>query len=248
MSSKNTSSEDYKHLQSQSDNMQETLETVQSQIDTLREKIQNEPLKVEIVEKEKTAAKIPTIPEIIKDQLLLISSLIFFVGIVSTHTYYAVFGIKYQFLDLPTFHIIYHGLIILVDAPYLIIPYLLSIVWMVSDNYVNPNRWSIFIKYRSFFTYVLIAILLGCTYPLAQIAGRKQAETDLFENTSTLPKIVYMELADGQKYTLGNGYRLLIVDSTYNIIFKPLEPGDQSTLPNIKRITKGKVNVIETIR
>jgi hypothetical protein len=239
---------EYQQLQSQSDKMQSELNTIQSQISNLQEKVQNEPLKIEIIEKEKPPLKIPTVPEIIKDQLILISSLIFFVGIVSTHTYYAVFGIKYQFLDLPTFHIIYHGLIILVDAPYLLIPYILSIAWMVSDNYLNLNLLTRLIKYRAFFTYILIVILLGCTYPLAQIAGRRQAEVDLYENTSTLPKIVYMDLADGQKYTLGNGYRLLVVDSTYNIIFKPLEPGDESTLPNIKRISKGKVNVIETIR
>ena len=161
---------------------------------------------------------------------------------------YAQASVKYQFLDLPTFHIIYHGLIILVDAPYLLIPYILSIVWIISDSYLNANRWVALLKYRAVFTYILIGVLLVCTYPLAQIAGRRQAEVDLFENTSTLPRIVYMELVDGQKYTLGNGYRLLIVDSTYNIIFKPLETGDESTLPNIKRISKGKVNVIETIR
>ena len=83
---------DYQQLQSQSDKMQAELRTMQSQVINLQEKIQLEPLKVEIIEREKPKEKILTIPEIIKDQLILISFLIFFVGIVSTHTYYAVFA------------------------------------------------------------------------------------------------------------------------------------------------------------
>jgi len=199
-------------------------------------------------EQSKEKEKILAIPEIIKDQLVLISSLILAVGIISTHTYYAVFGIKYQFLDLPTFHIVYHGLLILVDAPYLLAPYAIAVGWLGLDNYASLNNWRTFLLFRVPLTYVLIIILFAMTFPLAQRAGRKQAEADLFEGTSTLPKIVNMELSNGEKYGLGDQYRLLVVDSTYTIIFKPLDPGDNSTLPNIKRFSKGQINVIETIR
>ncbi len=187
------------------------------------------------------------IPEIIKDQLVLISFLIFFVGIVSTHTYYAVFGIKYQFLDLPTFSIVYHGLIILVQAPYLLIPYVLPIIWMILNDYSSLSFFSVR-KHRILFTYLLIIAVLCITYPLAQIAGRKQAEADMSEESSTLPKIVYMELANGENFDLGNRYRLLIVDSKYVIYFKPRDNDEEDYLPNIKRIAKEKVNAFSTIR
>lgn len=189
-----------------------------------------------------------TIPEIIKDQLVLISSLILAVGIISTHTYYSVFGIKYQFLDLPTFHIVYHGLLILVDAPYLLVPYLIALAWLTLDNYASLNNWSRFFRSRVPLTYVVIIILFAVTFPLAQRAGRKQAEADLFEGISKLPKIVHMEFEGGQKFGFEDGYRLLVVDSTFIVIFKPLDPGDYATLPNIKRFSKGQINVIETTR
>src|SRR4051812_8536687 len=68
-----------------------------------------------------------TIAAIIKDQLVILGSLVLAVGIISTHSYYAVFGIKYQMLDLPTFHMVYHGLLILIDAPYLLAPYFIAV-------------------------------------------------------------------------------------------------------------------------
>lgn len=199
-------------------------------------------------EQRKQKDKPLTISEIIKDQLILISSLILAVGIISTHTYYSVFAIKYQFLDLPTFHIVYHGLLILIDAPYLLAPYAIAVAWLAFDNYASLSNWRKFLRFRVPLTYGLIIVLFAITFPLARRAGKKQAEADLYEGTSTLPRIVNMEFSNGEKFGLRDQYRLLVVDSTYTIIFKPLDPGDYTTLPNIKRFSKGQINVIETIR
>lgn len=189
-----------------------------------------------------------TITAIIKDQLVLLGSLVLAVGIISTHSYYAVFGIKYQMLDLPTFHMVYHGLLIIIDAPYLLAPYVIAVAWLCFDAYASLKNWSRFIRIRVPSTYVLILALFIVRFPLARRAGTKQAQVDLQEATSILPRIVNMELANGTKYGLGDGYRLLEIDSTFTTVFKPLGVNDTSTLPNIKRFSKAQVNVIETIQ
>src|SRR5690242_5635927 len=48
------------------------------------------------------APKQEALSSTIKDELILISFLVLFVGIISTETYYHVFGVRYQFLSLPT--------------------------------------------------------------------------------------------------------------------------------------------------
>src|ERR1041385_7956062 len=166
--------------------------------------------------------KSATIIEIIKDQLVILGSLVLAVGIISTHSYYAAFGIKYQTLDLPTFHIVYHGLLILVDAPYLLVPYFIAVAWLCFGSYASTRDWNKFITLRIPLTYALILGLFVVTFPLARLAGTKQADADLHEQTSRLPRIVNMELSNGTKYGFGDGYRLLEADSTYTTVFKPL--------------------------
>lgn len=223
------------------------LQSARLRIAKLESRLEEEPVKVEVIQRDKPKEKSPVISEVVKDQLLLVSFLIFYIGIISTHTYYAVFGIKYQFLDLPTFHIVYHGLILILDAPYLLLPYIVAVAWLALDGSRFLTK-KISENARIPLTYILIVILLAGTYPLAKLAGKRQAEGDLHESTSTLPKIVNLELAKGEKYGLADNYRLLVVDSTYSIIFKPLEQGDDATLPNIKRFSKSEINLIETIR
>lgn len=187
-----------------------------------------------------------TLAAVIKDEIILIGSLVFFVGIISTDTYYSKFGISYQFLDLPTFHIIYRGITMVLDAPCLVIPYILAVVWFVVDSFAAKKGHVGFIHYRGPTTYLVILILLAISYPLASRAGSKKAKADLYQATSMLPKIVYLELKTGEKFTLGDGFRLLVIDSSYVVFFKPLEANATSTFPNIKRFPKENANVIET--
>jgi len=239
---------DPQRLQSQLAEVRSDLESARQRVNELELQLQQEPLKVEIQQRDKPKEKVPAIVELIRDQFILIGFLILFVGIVSTHTYYAIFGIRYQFLDLPTFYLVYHGLIILIDAPYLLVPYAITLVWIALDSAGLLSISPRIVLFRTPLSYVLIVALLLLTYPLATIAGKKQAAADLSETTSTLPRIVNLELNGGQKYGLGDSYRLLLVDSSYAVIFKPLATGDVNTLPNIKRFSKGQINVIETIR
>lgn len=184
---------------------------------------------------------------IIKDELFLIGFLVLSIGIVFTDAYYARFGVKYQLLSLPTFHIVYRGLTALIDAPYLMLPYLLTMTWLVLDLQAIKRGWSRFISVRVLASYIVLFGVLALSYPLGVRAGVKLAEQDLRNTTSTLPRIARM-LTDKEEFRLPtDNYRLLMIDADYVLIFKPLEPGDQATIPKIKRYSKGDVHVIETL-
>lgn len=194
----------------------------------------------------------------LKDELLLIGFLVLFVGIISTDAYYASFGVRYQFLDLPSFHIVYRGLTVLTSAPYLLLPYGLVVLFLWSGRNVylfGVNSW--FQHWRTLLSYAAILVMLAVTYPMARYAGKRAAEIDLHETTTTLPEVVYLVIdknADqDQKISdaLVNdetNYRLLLIDSDYVVVFKPIKAGVTSYFPNIKRIGKGAIHVIETNR
>lgn len=230
------------------------LNAAQARIIVLEANLKKEPIKVELQESAKPGEKPQSLAGLVKDQIVLIGSLIFFVGIIANDTYYNQFGINYQFLNLPTFHIIYRGLTILLDAWYIIIPYLIAVAWLGFDSFAILRNWKGFLNFRGLATYVLIFILLIIAYPLATYAGRRQATKDLIEDTSTLPKIVYIKIgkdqASSETYGFPDRYRLLVIDSDFVVLFKPLEAIADlaSTLPNIKRYPKGEINALETIR
>ena len=195
--------------------------------------------------------EIPSLSGLIKDEIVLITFLVFFVGIISTDRYYAAFGVKYQFLDMPPFHIIYRGLTVLIDAPYLLLPYAAAVAWLGFDSHAVARGWRGFTRFRGSATYALILLLLLITYPLALLAGDKQASRDIYEQSCTLPKIINLKVAS-EAYGFDRKYRLLVVDSDYLVIFKPLDQSEgesiDNTIPNIKRFSKGDVHLVETTR
>lgn len=193
-------------------------------------------------EKSQTAALSGTI----KDELVLISFLILLVGIISTESYYHVFGIKYQLLSLPSFHVVYRGFTAVLAYPLLVLPYALAAVWLVIES-AFADRWPRFQTYRRGVSYLVIVILVALVYPLARRAGAREANADLRANTSTLPTIVALETKGGQKLTAGEDYRLLMVESDFVIVFVPIADEQKQTSPYIKRIPKGEIHVLETV-
>lgn len=203
----------------------------------------------------------------LKDELLLIGFLVLFVGIISTDAYYAAFGVRYQFLNLPSFHIVYRGLTVLTSAPYLLLPYGLVVLflWLGRNVYLfGVNSW--FQHWRTLLSYAAILVMLAVTYPLARYAGRSAADLDLHEATTTLPEVVRLvtnqdkgqekEQDKGQEkeqqiedsLTNKTNYRLLLIDSDFAVVFEPIKPGVTNFLPSIIRIAKGDIHVIETNR
>lgn len=191
---------------------------------------------------------LPPVSSILKDELLLISFLVLFVGIISTETYYHAFGIRYQFLSIPNFHIVYRGLTAVLAYPLLIIPYALGAVWLACDGFITTTRWITLQRFQRASSYLVIIALLAIAYPLAGQAGDREAHADLYEKTSTLPLIVNLETSTGQTLTIKENYRLLMVDSDYILLFVPIQDSSSKAWPYVKRLSKGDVHVLETVR
>jgi hypothetical protein len=192
----------------------------------------------------------PNGASLIKDEILLLGLLVLYVGIISTDAYYGQFGLRYQFLSLPSFHIVYRGLTGMIYTPYLIAPFLLAVLWLRLDSILDPEKHPGFFAFRKAIGYFLLLAILASTYPLAVRAGNNLARMDLNEETSQLPKVVWMQTADGvlDPPKRSDFYRLLIDDSSYVMVFAPLQPGEPASGINIKRFQREYVHVIETIR
>jgi hypothetical protein len=237
-----------KELISELERMRAQLQSAEERLSVLTSAFQTTPLKIELQEKESPQKEDSTFSSIIKDEILLIGLFVLFIGIIHTETYYSAFGVRYQFLELPTFHVIYRGLTAIIAAPYLLIPYVLAIGWLGFERYITSEKRPRLLRFRRLVSFFVIFILLVITYPLARLAGQREAKSDLYVETSALPQILNLELSGDVVYGPEAGYRLLVVDSDYLVVFKPLKQSDISAAPIIKRFSKGGVNVIETDR
>lgn len=223
--------------------MQEHRQSVETSVESLKSRLEEVTRKLEAKEKE-SANIFPPISGVIKDELILISFLILFVGIISTDAYYSAFGIKYQFLHLPPFHIIYRGLTVILVYPYLLIPYSLTVLLLVIDFYAARKKWAKYFLFRSLQTYLLLGLLLALTYPLAVNAGWKGAKLDMREK-STLPRVITLNMKNAT-FDMTHNLRLLVADSDYVVVFKPIDEARGASSPLVQRFLKGDVYVLET--
>lgn len=176
----------------------------------------------------------------IRDELFLLGLLTSFIGIVSTESYYDTFGIAYQFLSIPTFHFIYRGITVILEAPYVLIPYLITVLWLWYDEHFGLTCQS-YLKWRGIVGYLLIAVLLIGTYLISRNAGSKIGQTNLRAATCKLTKIVSLK-SKTESVSATDDYRLLIIDNNYITVFKPLARDDKAAYPNIRRFAKGETN------
>lgn len=183
----------------------------------------------------------------IRDELLLLGSLVVLVGIASLEAYYSAFGLRYQFIGMPSSHILYRGLTILLDAPLLLVPYTIAATWILIDRYAATDSWVM--RARAPMTYVLIVVLLLGTYPLARMAGLDQARQDMVEATTSLPRVLSILLENGESFEPERGeYRLLLVSADELVVFLPEERRVRDAVPNVIHIKKSTVNTFNTAR
>jgi|SRR5471032_843545 len=182
---------------------------------------------------------------LLKEQLALLGSLVLFVGLVSTEAYYAAFQVSYQHLSLPASHVVLRGLTVLVDAPYLLLPYAAAVAWLLRNDTKRKKQSGV---PAPVLTYVFLAALVCLTYPLAQHAGLAQADRDSREGTSRLPRVSRLELegADASVTPLEIPYRVLVTDGDFVFLIRPIPVGETATTANTRRISKGRVHEIET--
>jgi len=220
-------------------------QSLEANIISLNKELKETQRKLE--EGKKDSDRTPTLASLIKDELIIISFLVFYIGIISTDAYYSYFAIKYQFLQFPTFHIIYRGLTVLLQSPILLIPYLLTISLLSIDFYAIKSKWMRYQKFRTLGMYVTLVSVIVLTYPLAIKAGKKGAELDVVDKTSSLPRITKLKTGiEKKEINLDANYRLLLETGDYVIFFQPIEASDEAIYPTIHRYTRGDVYVLET--
>jgi uncharacterized RDD family membrane protein YckC len=195
----------------------------------------------------RSAAEAPSakrLSERLKDQIGLVGLLVVFVGLCSTDSYYGTLSISYQFIALPASHVVYRGITALAAAPWLLLPYLLAVAWLVIDETSERRR-----IWRAAASYGLVILLLAVTYPMARWAGRSEAQRDLCEQTSRLPRIVSLRTKSGENLGLAAGYRLLLRAGGRIVFFKPLARcgAASDALPNIRDLPESEVQALEML-
>ncbi|NYH24232.1 hypothetical protein [Paraburkholderia bryophila] len=156
----------------------------------------------------------------LKEQLLLVSSLVLFAGIVTTDTYYSAFGLRYQFLDIAPEHLLYRGVRALTDSIALAIAYFVAIFWLAGGASASKRllgRWQDWVE---LITYLVLVGLATTAYFAAIGEGRLQAERDISIATTTLPTV---EEIKGEKDVELPfvGYRVLLAGKDMIAMFKP---------------------------
>jgi hypothetical protein len=182
-----------------------------------------------------------TITAVLKEQFALIATLVVLIGTIYTDSYYAVFGLKYQSLNLPASHILYRGFTAVIDAPYLAVPYLLVVAWLA----VEASRTTSKSKERIpiWASYAVIVAVLGMTYPLATHAGLRAGARDL-SLKSRLPVVERLLPSDPSDTPCQVGAcRLLLVDDSYLYVFVPQADG---SIPHLKRLDRKVFHEIDT--
>jgi len=161
----------------------------------------------------------PSVTAAIREQLTLLTFLALFAGIVSTETYYAAFGVRYQLLDLPLPHLVYRGLTAIIQSWPLIVAYLIAMAWLAAGADSLARRGPRWATSAPLVTYGVIILVVAISYFAAIRAGQHSSQQDLQSRTSDLPVIQSMKSAKGDALPFQR-YRLLNASKDTIIAFK----------------------------
>lgn len=184
--------------------------------------------------------------EILKEQLLLVGFLVLYAGIVTTDAYYGTLSVGYQFLSLPASHLIYRGVTTLAEIPALLIVYAVAVAWLMLDDHLirTTAKYS---KCRAPAAYALIMLLLTVTFPLARRGGVRAAQRDLWDGTSTLPRVHVVTTA-GEDLRAEDRWRLVLQSTGRVAVVQILTP-TETTLnakPIIRYFPESELKSMET--
>ena len=187
----------------------------------------------------------PALVSVVRDQLVLLGLLVSFAGLVYTDAYYDDFGVKYQLLSLPWYHIVYAGLTAVVQQPWLVLVYALIAIMLQLDAFATLGH-GMLLQIRRVFVVLIVPFILALTYVLARAAGHSRCALDTNPRTSTLPRVVKLSVEGVRDFGPADEFRVLMVASDHIIVFQP--QAGAGAVPNIKRFLKGDVHEFETTR
>ena len=169
----------------------------------------------------------------LKENLALLSLMVVLAGTSSSDSYYAVFGVRYQSLDLPASHILFRGLTAVWGYPPLGIAYLAALAIMAGQSRVavllgglDRVRW---------LNHAAIVLAVVVAWAGGNRAGSQAARQDASSASSSLPLISRIDLKAATPAHVpsspAEGYRLLLQDKGGIRFFKALEhPATESPL------------------
>lgn len=160
--------------------------------------------------------------EAIKNYLALLGVLSVFMGMVSLDAYYQRFGLQYHFLNIPTSHSVYRGLTIITHAWYILIPFLIGGVWCSLIGSIFVKELPKWIQPNQLNTLFIIFVITSISYPLAWMAGDDGALEDLKISTTTLPKVMSINLKD-YDYPVDKNLHLLTLTNKFAVLVRTVE-------------------------
>ena len=171
----------------------------------------------------------------LKDQIALVSLLVLFAGLVSTDTYYAGFGLRYQTLDLPLDHLMYRGVTALFHEWLLGFIYVVAVSWLAAGASLTARHWGVSEVTIRVLTYAIVALSVIGAYYAGIRDGRAEAQVDLVESTSRLPIVNSLRVTDQISNNYYDGWRLLFNGKDYIVLFKPASMPAQVPFVHILR-------------
>lgn len=181
--------------------------------------------------------------EILKAQLGMVALVVLLSGTVYADAYYSQFGLKLSSLGFPSSYVIYRGITAVIASPSVAIPYLLSILWMLIDEwYINERiLWR---RLRVPTTYFVLLLVLASSYLLAYHAGLSRALDDMRIETSTLPRLKSSvpPIAGCEP----DACRVVFTDSESIYILRPVSASQPTVVPNIRALARKAYDEIIT--
>lgn len=181
--------------------------------------------------------------EYLRDQLVLIGLLVFLIGLVETESYYAAFGVRYQSIDLPSFHLVYRGLTTVLAAWYLALPYVAAMAWFWFEERFGEAHTGAR-RIASAYALTLLLVLFG--FLSAAPVGRRQARKDTTADRSGLPRVECIVLIAEPGDCKYRGFRHLLSSGDAIVIFQPVSEDQRSTFPHIIHLSAGGVSELRT--
>jgi hypothetical protein len=138
----------------------------------------------------------------IRDQVIFVAAFFSIFGLIMTDSYYATFGLRYQFLQLSATHIIYRGFTLIYFNP----PFMIIFVVIIGATLASQFRFQIRIGGRKFsrspviYTVLGVALLSGGY--LAFSTGANTAVQDMYKDTTSLRQITHFTSANQEKTNL----------------------------------------------
>lgn len=141
----------------------------------------------------------------IRQQVLNISILIVIFGIVSTDSYYSLFGLRYQDIGLPYDHLVYRGFLLPLKKPLFLLLYFFIFIATAYANSSFTIRLGalLFDKTATFVVVSVICLVVG--FKLARNAGADFAISDVYARTTALRQLIKFHSTNPEKNSLVNG-------------------------------------------